>query len=61
MTWLGLGPDEWTAVRLSLLVATVATVASLPAGIAVAYLLARKTFWGKTLVNGLVHLPAYLL
>jgi molybdate transport system permease protein len=57
MTWLGLGPDEWTAVRLSLLVASVATLVSLPIGIAVAYVLARKAFWGKTLVNGLVHLP----
>ncbi len=60
MTWLGLGPDEWTAVRLSLLVASVAALASLPIGIATAYVLARKEFWGKTLLNGLVHLPLIL-
>jgi molybdate transport system permease protein len=35
-------------------------VASLPFGIAVALLLARRDFWGKSLVNGLVHLPLVL-
>ena len=60
MTWLELSPDEWNAVRLSLKVATVAMVASLPFGIAVALLLARRDFWGKSLVNGLVHLPLVL-
>lgn len=49
--------EEWTAVRLSLLVATTATAASLPLGIAVAWLLARGRFWGKSLVDTLVHLP----
>ncbi|HET9395496.1 MAG TPA: ABC transporter permease subunit, partial [Nitrospiraceae bacterium] len=34
-------PEEWTAVRLSLLVATTATLASLPIGVAIAWLLAR--------------------
>jgi molybdate transport system permease protein len=60
MEWLGLGPDEWNAVRLSLKVASWATLASLPAGVAVALLLARVEFWGKSLVNGLVHLPLVL-
>jgi molybdate transport system permease protein len=60
MTWLELSPDEWNAVRLSLKVATVAMLASLPFGIAVALLLARRDFWGKSLVNGLVHLPLVL-
>jgi molybdate transport system permease protein len=46
-------PEEWTAVRLSLLVATMATLASLPFGIAIAWLLARRQFWGKSLLNGL--------
>ena len=57
---LNLSPDEWTAVRLSLRVATVAMLASLPVGIAVALLLARGRFWGKSLVNGIVHLPLIL-
>ena len=49
--------EEWTAVRLSLLVAVTAMAASLPPGIAVAWLLARGRFWGKSLVDTLVHLP----
>jgi len=49
--------EEWTAVRLSLLVAVTATAASLPFGIAVAWLLARGRFWGKSLLDTLVHLP----
>jgi molybdate transport system permease protein len=49
--------EEWTAVRLSLLVASTATLASLIPGIAIAWLLARGRFWGKGLVDGLVHLP----
>ena len=61
MNWLAdLTPDEWNAVRLSIKVATVAMLASLPPGIAIALLLARGRFWGKTLLNGLVHLPLVL-
>lgn len=55
-----LSPDEWQAVALSLKVALWAVVISLPLGIWVAHLLARKSFWGKTLLNGLVHLPLVL-
>jgi molybdate transport system permease protein len=50
-------PLEWTAILLSLKVATVGTLASLPFGVAIAFLLARRSFVGKTLLNGLVHLP----
>ena len=57
---LGLSGDDWTAVELSLRIAVVATLASLPFGIAVAYALARWRFPGKSLVNGLVHLPLVL-
>jgi molybdate transport system permease protein len=49
--------EEWTAVRLSLLVATTATLAGLIPGIAIAWVLARKQFWGKSLLDTLVHLP----
>jgi molybdate transport system permease protein len=55
-----LNPDEWTAVLLSLRIAVVATMVALPFGIAIAWLLARKDFWGKTLVDALVHLPLVL-
>ncbi|MER8429941.1 molybdate ABC transporter permease subunit [Mesorhizobium caraganae] len=61
MNWLlDLTPDEWNAVRLSIKVATVAMLFSLPPGIAIALLLARGKFWGKTLLNGVVHLPLIL-
>jgi molybdate transport system permease protein len=55
-----LTPEEWTAVALSLRIALVATVVALPFGIAVAWLLARKDFWGKALLDGVVHLPLVL-
>jgi molybdate transport system permease protein len=55
-----LTPDEWTAVALSLRIAFVATLVALPFGLAVAWLLARKDFWGKTLLDGIVHLPLVL-
>jgi molybdate transport system permease protein len=57
---LGLSPEEVEAVILSLRVASVATLASLPLAIAVAWLLARRDFWGKSVVNGAVHLPLVL-
>src|SRR6476659_9763730 len=57
---LNLSPEEWTAVRLSIRVATVAMLTSLPVGIAVAYLLARARFPGKSIVNGIVLLPLIL-
>src|SRR5215475_10227518 len=60
MDWMGLSPEEWTAVRLSLRVAIVATLVSLPFGIAIAYVLARGRFWGHSLLNGLVLLPLIL-
>ena len=55
-----LTPDDWTAVALSLRIAVVSTVVALPFGIAIAYVLARKQFWGKTLVDAVVHQPLVL-
>ena len=60
MDWMALSPEEWTAVRLSLKVATVATLVGLPFGIGVALALARGRFWGQSLLNGLVLLPLIL-
>jgi molybdate transport system permease protein len=57
---LDLTPDEWIAIRLSLRIALVATTVALPFGLAIAWLLARKDFWGKAIVDGLVHLPLVL-
>jgi molybdate transport system permease protein len=53
-------PTEWTAILLSLRVATVATIVATPLGIALALLLARGNFWGKSFVDALVHLPLVL-
>lgn len=55
-----LGPQEWAAIWLSLRVALVATVCALPVAVWVAYVLARKTFPGRQVLNGLVHLPLVL-
>ena len=57
---LDFSPDEITAIRLSLKVASWAMAASLPVGVLVALVLARTEFWGKSLLNGLVHLPLIL-
>jgi len=51
---------EWTAVELSLRIAVVATAWALPFGITIGWLLARGKFWGKTVLDGLVHLPLVL-
>jgi len=55
-----LTPDEWTAVVLSLRIAVVATVVALPFAVTIAWVLARKNFWGKALLDGIVHLPLVL-
>ena len=57
---MSLSPEEIAAVRLSVRVAFWAVVASLPVGIAIAVVLARGRFWGKTLLEGLVYLPLVL-
>jgi molybdate transport system permease protein len=55
-----LSAEEWTAVALSLRVAAVSTAVALPFGIAIAWVLARKDFPGKALVNAIIYLPLVL-
>ena len=55
-----LTPEDWTAIWLSLRVASAATLLSLPLAIFVAHLLARGNFRGKMLLDALVHLPLVL-
>jgi molybdate transport system permease protein len=58
VSWLfAFTPEELTAIRLSLRVAFWAMLGSLPVGIATALLLSRGQFWGKSLLNVIVHLP----
>jgi len=52
-----LSPAEIDALLLSLRVALWATAASLPFGLAAAWLLARRQFPGKALIDGVIHLP----
>ena len=55
-----ISPAEWTAILLSLRVAVIATLASTPTAIAVAWVLARRNFWGKPIVEALMYLPLVL-
>lgn len=52
-----LSPLEIEAIRLSLKVSVWAVAVSLPFGIAVAWILARCEFPGKSLFDALVHVP----
>jgi molybdate transport system permease protein len=52
--------DDLQILRLSVIVAALATLAALGPAIAVATLLARRRFWGHAAVNALVHLPLVL-
>ena len=51
---------ELNAIYLSLKVATIAILFALPVAIFIAWILSRKQFWGKQLLNGSVHLPLVL-
>jgi molybdate transport system permease protein len=53
-------PEEMVAIQLSLRIATIAVLASLPFAILVAYALSRGNFRGKILLDGLVHMPLVL-
>jgi molybdate transport system permease protein len=55
-----ISPTEWTAILLSLRVATVATLVATPIAVAMAWLLARCEFWGKALLDAAIHLPLVL-
>ncbi|QIQ21746.1 molybdate ABC transporter permease subunit [Zophobihabitans entericus] len=52
--------SEWQVLLLSLKIAGAAIVFSLPLGILVAWLLARRQFWGKSLFDSIIHLPLVL-
>lgn len=55
-----LSANEWSVLATSFSVASRAVVWSLPIAIAFAYLLSRRPFPGKTLLDGLAHLPLVL-
>lgn len=55
-----LEPAEWAALTLSLKVSGVAVICALPFAIALAWVLARRRFWGHGMLSALVHLPLVL-
>jgi len=55
-----LRPEEWEVVRLSLRVGGISTLACLPVAFGLAWLLARRAFPGKALLDAVVHLPLVL-
>jgi len=57
---IGLGPDDLTAIGLSLKVAGLAVAAGLPLALLVAVILARGRFPGRAVLDALVHLPLVL-
>lgn len=58
--YIQLTSAEISAINLSLKVAFFSVLFSLPIAIFMAWLLARKSFWGKSLLNGIIHLPLVL-
>ena len=60
MDSLQLSPAEIAALALSIKVALWCTLVSIVPGIFTGWLLARRAFPGKGLVDGLVHLPLVL-
>ena len=53
-------PSEWEAVRLSLIVTSIALAVSLPLAIAAALALSRLQFFGRWLLDAVLHLPLVL-
>lgn len=58
--FLTLSPEEWTAVALSLEVALKSILFSLPIAILTGWLLGRRRFFGKSVVDAFIHLPFVL-
>ncbi len=51
---------EWSAIQLSLSVAVICSLITLPLAIAIGWFLARKSFFGKSVLEGILHLPLVL-
>lgn len=55
-----ISPAEWGVIALSLRVGLVAVTVTMPIAYALAWLLARRDFAGKLLLDGAIHLPLVL-
>ncbi|CDH20636.1 molybdate transport protein (ABC superfamily,membrane) [Xenorhabdus bovienii str. kraussei Quebec] len=51
---------EWQAILLSLKISGISVLFSLPLGILMAWVLARCQFFGKSLLDSIIHLPLVL-
>jgi molybdate transport system permease protein len=60
MSWFHLSAEEISALRLSVTVALWALIFSAIPGVFCGWLLARKQFWGKAMLDAVVHLPLVL-
>lgn len=52
--------SEWSAIQLSLIVAVLCAVITLPIAVGIGWFLARKKFYGKSIIEGILHLPLVL-
>jgi molybdate transport system permease protein len=57
---IALSPNEWQALALSLRVALLSVIVSLPFALGLAWLLSRRRFRGRTFVEALLFLPLTL-
>ena len=57
---LALSPDDWLAVRTSLIVAGRAVIVALPLAVGVALILSRGRFWARTALDALIQAPLVL-
>ncbi len=60
ISFLGLSGEDWQAVELSLRVSALAVLLSLPFGLGFGWLLARKHFWGKSVLETVINMPLVL-
>lgn len=52
--------SEWSAIQLSLIVAILCAIITLPLAVFIGWFLARKKFYGKSIIEGVLHLPLVL-
>lgn len=57
INFFNFSPAEWQAIFLSVKVAVYCSLISIPIALLVAYVMARKNFVGKSIVESLIHLP----
>lgn len=55
--FIGISSAEWSVILLSLKVALISTAVSFPFALLIGWWLARSSFKGKSIIEGLIHLP----